>query len=41
MIYKILNNNLYTTDKFGNILRKISEGVNYGAYDDTKHFLNY
>jgi hypothetical protein len=37
MIYKILNGALYTTDKYGNTLRKICEGVSYGAYDDTQN----
>jgi S-adenosylmethionine hydrolase len=40
MNYKILNRNLYTTDVYGNILRRISENVTFGTYDDkTSTFL--
>lgn len=40
MEYKIINRNLYISDKWGNLGRKISENVAFGTFDDkTSTFL--
>jgi S-adenosylmethionine hydrolase len=40
MIYKIVNKNLYTSDIYGNIIRRISENVSFGTFDEkTSTFL--
>lgn len=40
MVFKILNKNLYSCDIWGNVIRKISENVLFGTWDDsTSNFL--